>query len=341
VPDVAFNLPFRFAFTLIELLVVCAIISILASLLLGTVARAKLKAQRIACVSNLRQIGTGFVIFAHDLEHRSKFPMRLSTNSGGVMELIPRNALIAEIYQAFGSVSHELSTPRILVCPTDSRSAAHSFAELRTDNVSFFVGTEASPNQPNTIVAGDRNVAFKAGEYAWNSELHQFKGNLLFSDVHVEQKSSWPVLLAINSANAPVVPTAGEPSSTSPQAPSESPPAPSNNPSSGPQSGSRTGRQKIGNENFDVSENSSSTISSASDRVPAPRPTETLELRSNDDEFPDPPPIRFCQLLIGFGFFVSFLWAFIMLLLLLWKKIRDRRAEENDALDGINSDSET
>jgi prepilin-type N-terminal cleavage/methylation domain-containing protein len=131
------------AFTLIELLVVVAIIGILASLLLTSLAKAKGKAQQVACVSQLRQIGIGFDLMLSDNDGR--FPDRRDLkNSLGYQpwstwpKSDPRGGWAAVV------ASNQIPGDKVWYCPAMASSS------LRTAPQS----TQASrPGDANSLVS--------------------------------------------------------------------------------------------------------------------------------------------------------------------------------------------
>ena len=155
------------AFTLIELLVVIAIIAILAALLLPALAAAKRKAQRINCISNIKQVGIAFRLWEGD--NGDRYPMAVSTIQSGSLEKIdcaansasPISAANYGLTNVFVCMSNELSTPKVLFCPSDSgRSGTTNFTALgyNNQNMSYFVCGDASETYPQMILDGDRNI---------------------------------------------------------------------------------------------------------------------------------------------------------------------------------------
>lgn len=222
------------AFTATELLVVIVCLgAVLLFVLRPRMMGNKPKSSRINCVNNLKNIGLAWRIYATDnnglvpwlpsaTNRSTAGPTNYATMPGAALE--PAQGVAA----IFGLITNELSTPKILQCPSDTKRLqlkTNSFGFLldpaqvavRDRVVSYFIGTSASDETPQSIMGGDRNLvggpfssdtntppsqvalrisptvatniaALKSA--GWTKEIHQHAGNLLLGDGSVQQVTS-------------------------------------------------------------------------------------------------------------------------------------------------------
>jgi prepilin-type processing-associated H-X9-DG protein len=184
------------ALTLVEVLAIIAVVILLAGLLMPA-RHHPASATRIKCVNNLKQVGLSFRIFATD--HNERLPMDVPIAQGGTKEPVPFGAVFPHLVV----VSNELSTTKLLYCPKDKRVASTNFAELRDEHLSYFIGLDAREDNPQSMLAGDRNIAVGSNALPriltlktndlihwtrvhWTKDMHVEAGNIVFGDGHVD-----------------------------------------------------------------------------------------------------------------------------------------------------------
>jgi prepilin-type processing-associated H-X9-DG protein len=164
---------------------------------------------RINCVNNLKQVGLSFRTWA--LDNGDKYPMQMSTNDGGTREWVGTGS----VFKHFLVMSNELSTPKILVCPQENdrrRTAATTFANTvpvgvaqqvpftNDNNISYFVGVDATDSFPTMLLTGDRNLRVDGvlvrgrllnlwtnSAVEWIKPQHERAGNIGFADGSVQR----------------------------------------------------------------------------------------------------------------------------------------------------------
>lgn len=185
----------RNGFAFKDLLVVAAVTGLLACVLLVEWSKSKGRARGICCNCNLKQVGLAFRTFG--LDHSENNPMGLSTNEGGTFEYFDSG----ETFRHFQRISNELSTPYILVCPSDSRSRLKSFSAggFSNSNLSYFIGLVSNSDYPQMFLSGDRwltgGVAhpnrvleFQTNSaIGWQAGFHGDNGNIGLADGSVQQ----------------------------------------------------------------------------------------------------------------------------------------------------------
>ncbi|MBD3293756.1 MAG: DUF1559 domain-containing protein [Armatimonadia bacterium] len=158
----------RRGFTLIELLVVIAIIAILAAILFPVFARAREKARQASCLSNVKQMALGVLMYAQDYDEQ--WPYHYLLTSGTVQ--YPGGGTNAGMMW-YNAIYPYVNNMQLFTCPSSSYKWNGNYTGGIRYGYSRYLGGDsmAEVDQPaSTFVLGDSD--YESGQSALSYVLY-------------------------------------------------------------------------------------------------------------------------------------------------------------------------
>jgi len=191
----------RRGFTLIELLVVIAIIAILAAILFPVFARAREKARQTSCLSNVKQINLGLLMYAQDFDETTAHRCEATPagNMGCYMTQVYPYVKNAQLFQCPSSAPRLSSTgnrrgglPRTygFNCRGQGTSGGKMLARFqRPAETITILDTNGGLAKSR---GGDQRSNGNCGHNYWSINRHNDGVNVGFMDGHAKwQTTSW------------------------------------------------------------------------------------------------------------------------------------------------------